>query len=115
MTRRPLALLLASLVPAAGFAAPVAPSDRDGDGLSDAHEVHKYGTDPESADSDGDGWDDGEEVEAGTNPNDPLDFPNAPQAVPELGDGGIVVLCVFMVMLGYWQARRESEPDRASA
>lgn len=29
--------------------------DRDGDGLSDFHEVHKYRTDPDRADSDGDG------------------------------------------------------------
>ena len=36
------------------------PQDRDGDGLSDFHEVHKYRTDPASADSDGDGVPDGD-------------------------------------------------------
>ena len=34
--------------------------DSDGDGLSDLHEVHKYGTDPTRADSDGDGTPDGD-------------------------------------------------------
>ena len=33
--------------------------DADGDGLSDFHETHKYGTDPRKADSDGDGIGDG--------------------------------------------------------
>lgn len=41
-------------------AAQLVDPDRDGDGLSDFQEVHKYGTDPESADSDGDGRPDGE-------------------------------------------------------
>jgi len=34
--------------------------DRDGDGLSDFDETHKYGTDPAKADSDGDGKPDGD-------------------------------------------------------
>ncbi len=34
--------------------------DRDGDGLPDFQEVHKYGTDPDSSDSDGDGTPDGD-------------------------------------------------------
>ena len=50
----PLALL-ASL--------PATEADRDGDGLSDFHEIHKYFTDPESADSDGDGIPDGDWAE----------------------------------------------------
>jgi hypothetical protein len=29
--------------------------DADGDGLSDFHETHKYGTDPHKVDNDGDG------------------------------------------------------------
>lgn len=37
--------------------------DRDGDGLGDFHEVHKYRTDPERADSDGDGVPDGDWLE----------------------------------------------------
>ncbi|MDP6524726.1 MAG: OmpA family protein [Kiritimatiellia bacterium] len=38
------------------------PSDRDGDGLSDAEEVDRYGTDPDNPDTDGDGLTDGQEV-----------------------------------------------------
>lgn len=34
--------------------------DRDGDGLSDYHEVHKYRSDPDARDSDRDGVDDGD-------------------------------------------------------
>ena len=34
--------------------------DRDGDGLSDFHEQHKYLTDPDAVDSDGDGTPDGD-------------------------------------------------------
>jgi hypothetical protein len=37
--------------------------DADRDGLSDFHEVHKYGTDPRKADSDGDGVADGDWLE----------------------------------------------------
>ena len=37
--------------------------DSDGDGLSDFHEIHKFGTDPKRADSDGDGVDDGDWLE----------------------------------------------------
>lgn len=38
------------------------PSDRDGDGLSDADEVDRYGTDPDNPDTDGDGLTDGQEI-----------------------------------------------------
>ena len=41
-------------------AAWAADPDRDGDGLSDFHERHKYFTDPDKADSDGDGIPDGD-------------------------------------------------------
>lgn len=42
-------------------AAPARPdADRDGDGLTDFDEVHKYRTDPDKADSDGDGRPDGD-------------------------------------------------------
>ncbi|MCU0863622.1 MAG: hypothetical protein MUC36_07530 [Planctomycetes bacterium] len=37
--------------------------DRDGDGLSDFQEIHKYRTDPDRADSDGDGVPDGDWLE----------------------------------------------------
>ena len=53
--------LLIALAATAG-ARPLAPDDpdRDGDGLSDFQEVHKYRTDPDRADSDGDGIPDGD-------------------------------------------------------
>jgi hypothetical protein len=47
------------------------PLDSDGDGLSDADETAKYGTDPLNPDTDSDGLSDGNEVLAGL---DPLDF-----------------------------------------
>ncbi|MBX7099338.1 MAG: OmpA family protein [Myxococcaceae bacterium] len=42
--------------------------DTDGDGLSDADEANKYGTDPTNPDTDGDGLSDGLEVHTATNP-----------------------------------------------
>jgi hypothetical protein len=56
--------VLASFLLCAGvaWAAPEDP-DSDGDGLSDFHEKHKYGTNPKSADSDGDGKPDGDRDE----------------------------------------------------
>jgi hypothetical protein len=51
-------------------------SDSDGDGLSDGDEINTYSTDPTDSDSDGDDFSDGEEITAGTNPNDPNDFPS---------------------------------------
>lgn len=42
---------------------PAAEPDTDRDGLSDFHELHKYGTNPKKADSDGDGVDDGDWLE----------------------------------------------------
>ena len=49
-------LAAASAQPAASHTDP----DRDGDGLSDFHEIHKHLTDPAKADSDGDGVPDGD-------------------------------------------------------
>lgn len=51
-------------------------ADSDGDGLEDGEEVHEHGTDPLEPDTDLDGFEDGEEVEAGTDPTDPLAFPD---------------------------------------
>ena len=39
------------------------PQDADQDGLSDVHEIHKYGSDPSKRDSDGDGVPDGDWLE----------------------------------------------------
>ncbi len=47
-------------------------ADTDGDGLSDAYEIHTSLTNPAVADTDGDGGLDGAELAAGTDPNDPL-------------------------------------------
>lgn len=52
-----LAVLAITPATAATLAADV---DSDRDGLSDVHEVHKYGTDPKKRDSDGDGIEDGD-------------------------------------------------------
>ena len=82
--------------------------DTDGDGLTDAEELEKYKTDPNVGDSDGDGLGDGVEVgehgtnpllgdtdrdgspdlievEAGTNPNNPFEYP-ATRHNPDIGD-----------------------------
>jgi hypothetical protein len=42
--------------------------DSDGDGLTDADEAERYGTDPFEPDTDGDGVSDGQEVAQGTDP-----------------------------------------------
>jgi hypothetical protein len=61
-------------------------SDTDNDGLSDGDEVTTYFTDPTDRDSDDDGVNDGAEISAGTDPNDPNDFPPAPlSALPVAG------------------------------
>ncbi|MEK6874063.1 MAG: hypothetical protein AABW91_04410 [Nanoarchaeota archaeon] len=52
--------------------------DTDNDGLSDGQEVNTYGTQPTVYDTDGDGVSDGHEIIFGTNPLNPLDFPNLP-------------------------------------
>ena len=50
--------------------------DTDGDGLSDYDEINTYGTLPNNPDTDGDLINDGDEVAAGSNPSDPLSWPN---------------------------------------
>ena len=82
--------------------------DTDGDGLTDGEELERYKTDPNEGDSDGDGLGDGVEVgehgtnpllgdtdrdgspdlievEAGTNPNNPFEYP-ATRHNPDIGD-----------------------------
>jgi hypothetical protein len=73
--------------------------DDDGDGLLDVVETGTgifvgpadTGTDPLQADTDHDYYSDGAEVAAGTNPNDPLSFPGAPE-VPAIPWPGLVLL-----------------------
>ena len=59
-------------IPALVTLAGTGPKDSDGDGLTDADEINKYGTDPHNPDTDGDGLSDGEEVLVyGTDPLNP--------------------------------------------
>jgi hypothetical protein len=81
-------------------------TDRDDDALGDGVETDTLifngpqdtGTSPILADTDGDGWSDGEEVnQHGTDPTDPLSFPDAPSnEVPALpGVAGLALgLCL---------------------
>jgi YVTN family beta-propeller protein len=81
-------------------------TDRDNDALGDGVETDTLvfngpqdtGTSPVLADTDGDGWSDGEEVdEYGTDPTDPLSFPDAPSnEIPALpGVAGLALgLCL---------------------
>lgn len=55
------------LMPATALAA--APSDTDGDGLTDAEETSIYKTNPSNPDTDGDGYIDGDEVRNSYDPN----------------------------------------------
>src|SRR5262249_26884123 len=57
---RLIAAVLVSLAPLLAQQPSDPESDRDGDGLSDFQEVHKYLTDPDRADTDGDGIPDGD-------------------------------------------------------
>ncbi|MDP6252176.1 MAG: hypothetical protein QGI20_09565 [Verrucomicrobiota bacterium] len=59
--------------------------DSDGDGLGDGVEVGEHGTNPLLGDTDRDGSPDLIEVEAGTNPNNPFEYP-ATRHNPDIGD-----------------------------
>ena len=76
-------------------------SDTDNDGLSDGAEVNLHDTDPLNPDSDGDGAPDGPEVSLGTDPNNGLDTPALPGAMPL----AVTILGVALVLAGVRGAR----------
>jgi DNA-binding beta-propeller fold protein YncE len=89
--------------------------DRDFDDLGDGVETGTgiflgptdTGTSPTLVDTDGDGVDDGVEVAAGTNPNDPFDFPAT--AVPSVSPRGLTLLAGLMLtltLIAGWRMRR---------
>ncbi|MDJ0850846.1 MAG: SMP-30/gluconolactonase/LRE family protein [Myxococcota bacterium] len=88
--------------------------DRDEDALLDGVETgtgvfvsaDDTGSDPAAADTDLDGFDDGVEVAAGTDPNDPFDFPGG-AAVPLLSGPALACLAGLLGAGGWLRARRE--------
>ena len=86
--------------------------DADGDGILNAYETGTgiyvsptdTGSNPLDADSDNDGARDGAEVAAGTDPNNPLDFPPIP--VPALGTGLRALLAGLLYLSGRRALRR---------
>jgi hypothetical protein len=74
--------------------------DTDGDGLKDGIEVYTYHTNPRLADTDGDTYADGAEGAAGTDPLDPLSYPQTIHTFP-------IRWCVLTVLLIPLWLRRE--------
>ncbi len=87
--------------------------DRDEDTLLDGVETgtgifvdaSDTGTSPALVDTDGDTWDDGAEVAAGTDPNNPFDFPGGP-AVPTLSGWAIALLASILLATAAGLARQ---------
>jgi glucose/arabinose dehydrogenase len=69
--------------------------DSDGDGLTDGAEINVHNTDPTLVDTDGDFIHDGTEITAGTDPNDPFDFPPVPAA------GALALTLSILALMGY--------------
>ncbi|NHJ49498.1 MAG: hypothetical protein FK733_17040 [Asgard group archaeon] len=67
--------------------------DSDNDLLSDGEEINDYNTNPNDEDSDDDGFSDYVEVEFGSDPNDPLDYPQETETSPLYGT--IIVFSVI--------------------
>jgi hypothetical protein len=80
--------------------------DSDDDGLTDGAEVTVHGTNPTVADTDGDLFSDGAEVAAGTDPNDPGDFP-IPR-VPAMGPFGRLFAAGLILLTGLRVGRRRA-------
>jgi YVTN family beta-propeller protein len=91
--------------------------DRDEDTLLDGVETgtgifvdaSDTGTRADMLDSDGDGWDDPDEVAQGTDPNNPFDFPGAPE-VPTLPGWGVILLVGAMLLTPLFTARQRQRP-----
>ena len=90
--------------------------DRDEDTLLDGVETDTgvfvngsdTGTSPASADTDNDGFDDDVEVAAGTDPNDPLEFPGSPPVadLPALSPAAYGTLVALVALAGGAGLRR---------
>jgi Tol biopolymer transport system component len=80
-----------------------ADTDDDGDGVLDvdelAHEMSPIDASDADEDFDGDGFTNAVEIAAGTDPNDPLSFPNP---VPALGPAGLGFAMMVMAGLAIW-------------